>query len=158
MHRSGKCLEARNTLHAVINSKETYRQARAADLCNYAFGTPIATPLGRGHQGVVWSNKGRGETLAVQLHHRLLHSTFATADPRLATLYFIPIYVAQLCMPEAYSRFAACGVDFAAYSNFTRIWEWLMDQNSFRESNGRNHFFVAARPWDHIANVRPQCT
>lgn len=43
------------------------RDPTAADLCNYAFGSPIASPVAYGHQGVLWSNKGRGETLPIQV-------------------------------------------------------------------------------------------
>ena len=130
------------------------RDPTAADLCNFGFGSPIDTPLSTAHQGLVWSNKGRGESLALQMHYRLSQSLLRTDQAAHADLFFIPLYIPQLCMPEAYTRFARCGIDFAAVSNFTAVWRWLLQQPSLKHSNGSDHFLIAARPWDHVSQVR----
>ena len=121
------------------------------------------------------------------MHKRLTESRFSTRDAGNATLFFIPLYIPQLCMPEAYTRFEACGVDFSPIPDsssasevqptwaqttenpWTRlqgtpepdadhaeaVWRWLLQQESFQKSDGSDHFIVVARPWEHVASVRP---
>jgi hypothetical protein len=149
----GPRLESFSPSSPVCTSCSRPRDPTAADLCNYAFGSPIFSPLGYAYQGLVWSNKGRGECLAIQVHKRLSISQLSVRRADDANLFFIPIYAAQLCMNEAYARFQECGVDFKAHSNFTAIWAWLLQQPSFRQSDGADHFMIIARPWDHVAKV-----
>ena len=123
---------------------------------NYEYGKVHRRKFAFAYQGNYWGNHHGGETVAALLAARLQNSTRTTRDASAADVFFIPLstrnsLVAQMAVRPWRKN---CGVDFISGRNITRMWRWLLEQPSFQESDGSDHFLVIEPPKAHMANVR----
>ena len=78
-------------------------------------------------------------------------------DPKEADLFFIPLRHVDVCQwyENALAPFEECGLVHGPH-NITGMWQWLMQQPSFSESDGSDHFlfmeYQLSSVWIH--NVR----
>ena len=79
------------------------------------------------------------------MHARLAASRRRTHDPASAHLFVIPFYSWQFGHKSSFDNYRSCGVDFASYQDpARRLWQWLLEQPSFQNSNCSDHFVVLA--------------
>jgi hypothetical protein len=122
-----------------------YSYGTNIDLCNYGYGTPERKRFASPWQGSLWSNSDGGFSIAMNVHARLLHSPRRTLNPDEADLFFIPLYSRQLCLPWHYAPYLKCGFSIDRQLNITRLWEWIDEQQAWQNSDGSNHFVIAAQ-------------
>jgi hypothetical protein len=113
--------------------------------CNYGLGTAQRSPIVSDYQGYLWHG---GEDSSIYTHYRLTHSSFATTNASEAQLFFIPIYplLHERSKPDPVWY---CGPLLLEYADYTRLWGWLRNQTSYKNSDGANHFIMVAHPWGH---------
>ena len=115
----------------------------------------------RGYQGNYWGNHNGGESIAAVVHARLQNSPRVTKDLRAADVFFIPLQVRNMCFAgdqwHTVDYFKQCGVDFARHQDLPGMWRWMLEQPSFKFSDGADHFIIVDPPMGHVeAGVRTE--
>jgi hypothetical protein len=57
-----------------------------------------------------------------------------------------------LAYHNAMAPFEKCGIDHGRHHNITGMWRWLLQQPSFRDSDGSDHFIMVDLPFTHLRN------
>ena len=90
-----------------------------------------------------------------QVHARLANSPRAVADPASAELFHIPFYSWQIGHAQGFRAYRKCGINFAEHGDAaTELWQWLLKQKSFQQSDCSDHFIVLAEVSDAVHVVR----
>lgn len=115
------------------------------DLCNHGHGVAVigSSPLAAAYQGNVWSNHEGGHAIAPIMHARLATSARREHNPVKAHTFFIPFYTRQITKAHKfYGHYMQYGVDFSEYQDYAAFWAWMLEQPSFQNSDGSDHFMV----------------
>ena len=75
-------------------------------------------------------------------------------DPAQADVFFIPIRNTDVCLSHGniMAAFERCGIDHGDHHNLPGMWRWLLQQPTFRDSDGSNHFMFSDAPFAHLKN------
>jgi hypothetical protein len=75
-------------------------------------------------------------------------------NPDEADVFFIPIRHIDVCLAyhNAMAAFAKCGIDHGEHHDLPGMWRWLLQQPSFRDSDGSDHFLFLDLPFTHLRN------
>ena len=112
-----------------------------------------STPFMHAYQGNYWGNHRSGLDMGKMMHARLADSYRLVRDPTEAHVFFIPLDTQDSCYARKGSEQWAnweCGIDFRQYSDISGMWQWLLQQESFLNSNGSDHFIFATQPLPYL--------
>jgi hypothetical protein len=126
------------------------------DLCNHAFGRPMQMQFADALQGWVWANHDYGSDVAMLLQGRLTASQRLVSDPAQADLLHIPYYSWQFDRPRMFAKMQKCGLNWYDYDDpAPKLWKWMLQQESFKQSDCSDHVIVINEMEDYLTAVRP---
>ena len=125
----------------------------AHDPCNNGLGQLRSRPFAAAYQGNFWGNHRSGSDIVKMMRARLADSDRVVTDPAEADLFFVPVEAFDACYAKkswAQTVMRECGTDYKQYSDLQGMWRWLLQQDTFRQSDGSNHFIFAEFPLPYL--------